>query len=497
MIFSVHGGQLNYLSNNKQLTGEKIPGDLDSWDYFGTDPNEILKYNYDLLCQRSTTLYHTHPPVAGAINKMNTYAIGKGLVFRSQPDYNTLGMTQEKAKEWGMRFQKLVHYMFLMLNYYQKQSILFRTADIMGDSFLMFDRVTPDADMPFDLIEFGGDQINFQATGKDTTLGIIHDQYLRRLGIVQNDTNSTRIMFKDDNGDQNVIQFFNKLMARQLRGYPAAYRVIALAKNNDRLWDSTIARAVMESLILGYSNDTRSDLGSQVDSMVASVRNEDGNTPPTGVSTTATASQLNPGNIFQLQGKGDIKFTDLKTPSNNFDKLQNAYIELIGMAFDIPPECVKSMYSTSFTAHKGALNDFNKSYTQRRENFIRTVNNVVLTEIAKYLFMENLIEMPNPQFFTNPVIRMATLSGIWLGPVPGHINLAQEVGALVTARDSGFTTTADAAYQYGGGEFEEFVEEAAAQLEKWNKTKPEEKAVIMQEQEEELNADKDEDEVQE
>lgn len=490
MIFVVNGSGYKSYGVSKQMTGEKIPGDLDSWDYFGTDPNELLTLNYNLLCQRATTLFHTHPPVAAAINKTATYAIGDGLVFRSQPDWQTLGVTKEAAKDWGMRFQKLIHYMFMLLNYYNKQSILFKTADIMGDSLLFFDRVTPPANLPFDLIETGGDQINFQAAPKGServTLGIIHDKFLRKSGIVQDDENQTRVSFQDENGDQQVIQYYNKQMARQLRGYPLSYKIIAAAKNNDRWWDATLARAVMESIVLGFSKNTTSDIASQVDAMVDSVRNEDGSAPTTGITTTATAKQLNPGNIFQLQGKGEIQFTDLKTPSNNFDKMQTAYIELAGMACDVPPEVLMSKYSTSYTAHKGALNDFVKFYTQKRENFISNVNYPVIREIAKYLFMERLIEMPNPQFFSNPIIQMATLAGTWLAPVPGHINPVQEVSALVQAKDNAFITPADAAATYGGGEWDDMIEEWQAQMDEWNKRSMEQQAAALQAQEEALN----------
>jgi capsid protein len=149
-------------------------------------------------------------------------------------------------------------------------------------------------------------------------------------------------MFKDNNGDQNVIQYYNKFMSRQLRGYPLAYKIIAAAKNYDRFMDATLARAVMESIMMGVTSNTESSIGSQIDAMAETVRDEDGYRPASGLQTSATASQLNPGNIFQLQGKGELKFTDLKTPSNNFDKLQNAYIDIVGMATDTPPEVVLS-----------------------------------------------------------------------------------------------------------------------------------------------------------
>jgi len=104
-IYVINNGKMVSTSTGKQLTGEKIPGDLDAWDYYGTDPNLILTYNYDVLCQRSTTLFHTHAPVSAGINKSCMYAIGPGLHFRSQPDWKTLGIEKDKAKEWGMQFQ--------------------------------------------------------------------------------------------------------------------------------------------------------------------------------------------------------------------------------------------------------------------------------------------------------------------------------------------------------------------------------------------------------
>ena len=484
-IMIINNGKLQNLTNHAQLTGDKIPGDLDTWNYFGTDPNEILKLSYDILCQRATTLYHTHPPVTAAINKQTAYAIGNGLVYRSQPDWQTLGITKEKAKDWGMRFQKLVHYAFLMLNYYEKQATLFCTSLIMGDSVLLFDRETPDENMPFDLIEIGGDQINFQATPEGTeliTLGIIHDKFLRRKGFVLNDIQQSHIYFKDANGDQNAIQFYDKKMARQLRGMPLSYRIIAAAKNNDRWWDAMLARAVMESTMLGFSKSDQTDTREQALRIAQEARGIDGISanPASGLSTLTNTANMPTGSIMQLDSKGDFQFVDFKTPSNNFDKLQTAYIECVGMATDTPPEVVMSKYSTSFTAHKGALNDFIKFYTQKRFNFIRNVNKPVIREIAKWLFMENLIEMPNPLFFKDPIIQEATLAGIWLGPVPGHINPAQEVGALVTAKDNAFITPADAAAQYGSREWDDQIEEWQQQMEEFQKMSPEKQAQALQ-----------------
>lgn len=472
-------------SNSKQMTGEKIPGDLNKWDYMGTDPNEILLYKYDVLCQRSTTLFHTHPPVSSAITKTGVYAIGPGLRFRSQPDHEYLGIDSKTAKDWSMRFQKIVHYAFLIMNFYEKQGILFDTAGIMGDSLLLFDRTETENGVPFDLIEVGGDSIDFQAPGDDVTLGIIHDKMLRRKGFIQAE-NGKRVPFRDANNDQVAIQFFNKTMARQLRGYPTAYNIIAAAKNHDRKWDAMLARAVLEATILGFSQTDGEDTRQQADTLADSVINEDGGSPSTGINESTNLINGAPGSFYNFKSGGSMQFMDMKTPANNFDKLELAYLDMVGMGMDVPREIILSTYGQSFTAHKGTLNDFMKIIKKKRANFVNKVCYPVLFEIAKWAFMENIIEMPAADFFTNPIAQRAVLAGNWLGPVPGHINPKVEADALVIAKDNAFMTPADAAAVYDN-EWDDQFEEWAQQMKEWNEASPAKQGSILQEQEEELN----------
>ena len=195
-----------------------------------------------------------------------------------------------------------------------------------------------------------------------------------------------------------------------------------------------------------------------------------------------------PGNIYQLKTGGKINFADKKTPANNFDKVQKAYLEIVGMGMGVPYEIMLSAYGGSFSAHKGSLNDFMRIVKHKRNGFINNVCYNIVFEIAKWAFMENIIEMPAPDFFRNPIAQRATLAGIWIGPVPGHINPQQEVNALVTAKDNGFITPADAAAQYGNTEWDDQIEEWSQQMAEWSEASPDKQATIMQEQEEELNA---------
>jgi capsid protein len=484
-------GAVSRIGNLTQMTGEKIPGDLDNWSQFSTDPNSILRYSYNLLSERSVTLYHTHPPVTAAVEKHTQYAIGPGLVFRSQPDWEILEMTQVQAKDWGMKLQKLIHYAFLMLNFYEKQSVIFRTAFIQGDSLLLFDRKEPIEGLPFDLIETGGDQIAYEkdkqtADAEQIRLGIQTDKYLRRKGIWLVN-GKAMIPYQDENGFQNLIQFFERKIARQLRGYPLAYRIISAAKNNDRLWDATLQRAAIEATILGVEKGDLNDVNLQMRKLAADMKaaSADPDISDNSISTTSTLTtegnvqKVGPGNILSLQKDGDFSFLEMKTPSNNFDKLQNAYYELVGMGTNTPPEVVKSLYSTSYTAHKGAFNDFIKAYMKERNTFISIVGYPVVRELAMFFISNGLLEMPNKQFFNNPIMQRAALSGKWLGPVPGVINPQQEAAALELQVKNAFMLRSDAAAQYEN-EWDNFIEEWEQEEMQFRKVPPVQQAAMVQ-----------------
>ena len=126
MLLIVDNGKIKRAPSGAQYDGEKSPGDLNSWDVLSSDSNYILESTYGELGKRSITLWHSHPLARAAIEKPITYAVGPGLVFRSQPDWQMLGQSKEWAKNWGKEFQKIVHSYYQAFNFYEKQNILMR-----------------------------------------------------------------------------------------------------------------------------------------------------------------------------------------------------------------------------------------------------------------------------------------------------------------------------------------------------------------------------------
>jgi hypothetical protein len=477
VIIIYNGKNVKRFSGGSEYDGEKIPGDLDKWDVLRSDPNELLQSTYGDLQKRSMTLYHTHQPSGAAINKQTDYAIGPGLVFRSQPDWSTIGKTKEWAKDWGKQFQKVVHFYFQEMNFYEKQPIMLRGAMAAGDSCLNFVR---DNGTLVDLVEFGGDQIAWQESKDGYYLGIKHDDLYRRQGIKL--LNGQKVDFQNANGDQNVVQFFIKQLPRQLRGYPLMYGVINLAKNDDRHTDATVQRAVMESIIMATSKTEGTDLNQLAENLVKkATENRRGGALSALTETLFGSRKISPGSVLGMRSGESWEFNDIKTPSNTFDVFKTWIVNYVSMQTGTPPEVMMSKYSTSYTAHRGALNDFEKSYMMKRRTFERHVMYPVIREIAKDAILQGLIDAPG--FFDgSPIIQRAYLQGMTLGPVPGTINPLQEVTAEVKAVDAGFKLRSDGAAKYGN-EWDNFIEEWGEEQEEYFQRSPEKRAEILQEQE--------------
>jgi capsid protein len=262
-------------------------------------------------------------------------------------------------------------------------------------------------------------------------------------------------------GDQNLIQFLVKELGRQLRGYPLAYSIINLARNDDTHTDAITHRAVMESIMMGVMKGTSTDLNQQARNLARKNKSVKAQTqgPSTFFRRVANAIKLGAGNILTIQASEDFEFTDLKTPSNIFGDYKDWMVRYVAQATGTPPEVIKAEYSTSYTAHKGALNDFTKAYMKRRKTFERSVMDIVIREIAKDAIGQGLISAPG--FFDGgPVIQDAYLAGMYLGPVPGHINPLVEVKADSERVKNAFTLRSDIA-EKNGHDWDIMVEEWA------------------------------------
>jgi capsid protein len=138
-------------------------------------------------------------------------------------------------------------------------------------------------------------------------------------------------------------------------------------------------------------------------------------------------------------------------------------------------------YSTSFTAHKGALNDFWKIVEEERSAYIDTVETIVNLEYLKHFVRTGQLKV-KPEFWTDYKTQIAYLDGSYLGPVPGHINPLQEVNADAKSVEQGFALRSSIATKHGN-DFWNMIDSWEEEQDRWSKASPEQKAKALYEEE--------------
>lgn len=467
-------GKATFSYSSAQYTGDKYPGQHRHWQTYDPDANAFVRYSYGELSKRCATLYHTSAIARACINKPRVYAIGDGIYFRSAIDHEFLGLTPTQAKDWSRRFSELLNLEKVASNYYEKSGTLFCESGIFGDALLLFLR-EEESELPFDPIVTGGHHIQWQKSNEDHVLGIHVDEYMRRKGFVDNRGNA--VDFVDSEGNQNAVMFFLKERAGQIRGYSRYYSEIGRSKSFDRMWDATVERMVQEAVHVGYYNVATTDINAQMRRLAEEAS---GKTPDGGMKQVHDERALTPGAMYTFANGEGMTFNDVKSPSNNFGLANEWTINMFAMATGYAPEFLLSKYSTSYTAHKGALNDTYKRIMQERVAFIRAVEMRVNMEYLKHFARTGQLDV-RADFWSDYKVRLSYLAGTYVGPVPGHVNPLQEINADLKAEGAGLVSKEALAAKWGT-DFWKALDEMQAQIDAWNRSDPET-------QEEQLAAD--------
>ena len=454
------------MASGASYDGSKTGTDLTHWNEQSVHPSEFILETYDKLAARCATLYNTSSLARAMVRKPIAYSIGRGIFFRSLPNWKMLGMDKEQATEWGRKFTMLLHFDKLAVNHYAKQYDLMAEASITGDSLLFF--VPDSTGKPFDLVTASGaliiDSDKNQAPAGDTagyTLGVKHDKFMRRTGFWARGEQK-EFDFVDSQGNRNALMFMLRERSSQTRGYSVIYPMVALLKNLDRAWDATFERMVQESIQLGWITANPNDVKQQAAGMAAAARGRRIHSNE-GTGFKDYGGGQTPGGMYIWENKDyQINFTDLKTPSNNFSNAQIEARRSAGMSRGVGPGFLLGEYEKSFTAHKGELNDTMKTVYYERQRYVEQIENNVNLEYLKHYVRTGMLEVM-PGFWDNHYIQQAYLSGKWIGEVPGHINPNQEVAADVARMANGGLLRSDFAASNGYSDFEAFLDEREEQ----------------------------------
>jgi len=489
MIYGNDGRLVNNIGASNSFTGESWAGQFNKWLTYGTDPNKYVEMTIEELAEYQVALYLTSPFAKASINKPLTHIIGSGVYHKSHVNAKMLGISKESAKDLSKEIEHILHYEKLNLNYYEKQEILCREAMLTGDSILYFVHEDNPDGRPFDLVVAGGNEINnvTQSLLDHTIInGVIVDKFYRKKGIVRSYDNSIMFYVDPETNQRNFIQMMFQERASQVRGMPVNAVITSLLKNIEKVWGATTARMVQEAILLGYFA-TDSDVMKQTQNLSARARGKSKTEATNELSEKRSVDSLNPGSMYIFDNNGSMKFNDLKTPSSNFGNANIWTLNLVALATGYSPEYILSKYETSYSGHKGALNDVWTKVLKQRNTFVRITDNVVNWELIKAKVDDGTIKLPNKiknDYKTNYYYKNALLAGTTLGEIPKHINPLQEVTAQIKAEEAGYNLKADNALKHGNV-WDDVKEEWFEEQNEFNQRKPQEQAEIIKEADQE------------
>ena len=432
--------------------------------------SDTLRY---LPTQRgqSRELARTSPIAVGAIQTNVDRVVGTGLALSCQPDREILGWTQEYRAAWVKKTQA-EYSMWAdssdsdwcgMLNFYEQQGLVLRSALESGDCFTNLPAGKPTAFQPYSLrlqvieadrvgnplgqidgeggvsggIKFDSNGAPVSAHLYDCHPGAAY-QALTTGGMYKGNF----VEFVGKSGRKRLLHHMRKLRPDQPRGVPYLAPITNLIKQLKRLSDAEVEAAVISAFFTVFIEGMP---GGSVAPIFDGLKSEGG-----GVTSTEE-TKLGMGAVVGLAPGEKISTANPGRPNPNLDAFITSMLREVGMALGIPQELLSKQFNASYSASKAALLDawvyFRGVRTWLARSFCQPVYETWLTEAVA------AGRIAAPGFFSDPLLRWAYTRASWHGDSMGSISPKDEVAAYTSAIDARLMTRERAVWELFGTDF--------------------------------------------
>lgn len=469
----LNSGYGNYGAN---LTKKSMRG----WVYYGGSAKEDIEDNIDVLRQRSRDAYMGIPTATSALKTMRTNVVAGGLMPAPQIDGDYLGMTAEQVeklqaqivREFGLWADTPTCDADRIDNFYKLQQLAFLSYLMNGDTVALlpmkshpgqpyslhvrlveadricspdgFDRLTP--------CEVQGHRVHSIVQGIETDAeGMVvaywicsrHPLTADRTADAAGMTWARVEAYGRKTGRRNVLHVMSRERIGQRRGVPMLAPVLESLKQLGRYTDAEITAAVISAMFTVFVQPDNPSDGRPFGEMIPAEEMIDAQDP--------NSIELGPGAIIDLNPGEKVQFADPKHPTTGYDAFTDSVIKQIGAALEIPPEVMQKQFTTSYSAARGALNEFWRTCGMHRDWFADDFCQPIYEEWFAEAVARGRIQAPG--FFADPAIRKAYTACAWNGPARTNLNPVQEVEAAIKRVNAGFSTAQEETAQMTGGDY--------------------------------------------
>jgi lambda family phage portal protein len=459
-------------------------------------PSSDIDFNNKTLRQRGRMLYMASPIATSAINTNRTKVVGTGLILKSTVEREVLGISADAAKQWQRKTEAEFALWFSkkencdatgVNNFEGLQQLALKSWLMSGDVFVLFKRYNPTPVNPYSLrihlIEAdrvstpdafrSGRTMCAPTAGMHTNGNHIYDgvevdgngmiaayhicnTFPGQLALQKAEW--TRVeAYGKQTGLPNILHIMESERPDQYRGVTYLAQVIEPLLQMRRYTESELMAALVQSFFSAWIKTDTDPAAMPFNEVGDGDGGEDGE----GVSRSENEYELGPGTVTHLQEGEDIVFSNPNIPTAGFDSFIKCFSRLIGAALELPHEVLVKEFNKSYSASRAALLEAWEAFKMRRkwfvDDFCQPVYEVWLAEaVARG-------RISAPGFFGNPLIRDAWSQARWIGPVQGQLDPTKEAKAAIMLVDRGFKTHEQVTRELGGGDWEENIEQLAAE----------------------------------
>ncbi len=472
-LSALNSGYGNYGANRTKKS-------LIGWMYHGGSAKGDIEDNIDTLRQRSRDAYMGVPIATASLKTLRTNVVAGGLIPAPQIDADFLKLTDEQVQELQA---KIVREFGLWAdtptcdadridNFYSLQQLAYLSYLMNGDAIVLLpmkqqkgqpyslrvrlleaDRVcSPDLYDRLVPCEVQGYKVQSIVQGVETDAdGMMIAYWICNRHPLSNDAAAQpggiqweRVeAYGGKTGRRNVLHIMTRERAGQRRGVPLLAPVLEALKQLGRYTEAEIEAALVSALFTVF---IKSGLPSDEKPLGEVI-------PQEQLIDEADQRSIEMGNgaVVGLAPGESVQFADPKHPTTGYDAFTDALVKQIGAALEIPPEVLYKQFIASYSAARGALNEFWRSCGMMRDWFIEDFCQPVYEEWFTEAVARGRIHAPG--FFADPAIRKAYTGCVWNGPARTNLNPVQEVEAAEKRVENCFSTAQEETAQMTGGDF--------------------------------------------
>jgi len=367
--------------------------------YGGFGPTQIQQLDYWTLRYRSAQLFNENLYAKGLIRRLITNEINTGLSPECSPDEMVIGLPEDSLNDWTENVET-------RFNLWGKNPRIcdYREVDtfggiqraarmeslITGDCLVIL-RMSQKTNLP-QIQLISGNHVQSPVSsalpnlrkGNKIVHGVEMDSKGRQVAfwVNQDGLNSKRIPAYGEKSGRKVAWLIYGTEKRmgEVRGQPILSLVLQSLKEIDRYRDSVQRKAVINSMLAMFIYKKEDKMGTLPISNGAVRKDQATVSDSDGTTRKFNIEKHMPGLIMEeLQTGEEPKGFNNQGTDQAFGEFEEAIIQAVAWANEIPPEILRLAFSNNYSASQAAINEFkiylNKIWVDFGESFCTPIQN--------------------------------------------------------------------------------------------------------------------------